>query len=55
MKIQLEEINEFDIETVLRYGRSGLVEGIEPIFFDRLEDYIDEYVEDRLDTLIYNE
>lgn len=42
MKIQPEDLNEFDIPTVLRYGRSGLIEGIEPIFFDRLEDYIDE-------------
>lgn len=42
MKIHPEEINEFDIETVIRYGRSGLVEGIEPIFWDRLQDYIDD-------------
>lgn len=42
MKIQPEDLNEFDIPTVLRYGRSGLIEGIDPIFFDRLEDYIDD-------------
>lgn len=45
MKINIHELLDYNIPTVLRYGSAGLVEDIDPMFFDALQDYIDELIE----------
>ena len=45
MQINIHELLDYDIPTVLRYGSAGLVKDIDPMFFDALQDYIDEQVE----------
>ena len=41
MKIQPEELLDYPMDTLIRWGRSGCIEQIPPIFWDYLSDYID--------------
>lgn len=44
--IDMSDAIDYPIYDVICWGRNGLIKDVPPIFFDRLEDYIDEKVEE---------
>lgn len=46
MTIDIEDMTDYPVDYVIEKGRAGLVKDIPAIFFDKLQDYIDEVKEE---------